>query len=90
MALVLPELYKFCKWVSFRGPLNPLPGLPCWGKRDKEKAMLPLKFVALSLGLVKVKDCTSRFAWTVVSVELRAVRAPGAPATSVTWPLLGR
>lgn len=50
--------------------------------------MLPLKFVALSLGLVK--DCTSGFAWMIVSVELRAVRAPKAPATSVTWPLLGR
>lgn len=32
-------------------------------------ATLPLKVVALSPGLVQVKNCTSFFAWTVVSME---------------------
>jgi len=49
----------------------------------RERQCWPLKFGALSLGLVKVKDCTSGFAWMVVSMELRAVRTPGAPAPSV-------
>lgn len=56
--LFLPQLYKLCKWVNFRGLHNPLTRLPCRGKGDKGKATLPLKFVALSLGLVRVKDCT--------------------------------
>lgn len=66
MGLVLPEPYKFCN-VSILGAHLSCSHDCLLGKRDKGKAVMPLEFLALSLVLVMIKNCTFGFACVVAS-----------------------